>query len=134
MKGCPSISPTVPPISVMTTSTFSPTRWIFFLDLICDMGDDLHGAAVVAALALALEDAEKDLTGSDGGIAAEVFIDEALVVAEVQVGLCAILGDENFAVLIGVHGAGVDVEIGVEFLDGHRIAARLEEPAQRGGG
>ena len=105
-----------------------------FLDLVCDVGDDLHGAAVIAAVALALQDVEEDLTGGDGGIAAEVFIDEALVVAEVEVGLRAVLGDENFPVLIGVHGAGVDVEIGVEFLDGHRVAARLEEPAQRGGG
>ena len=97
-------------------------------------GDDLHGTAVVAAFALALEDVEKDLPGGDGGIAGKVLIDEALVVAEVEVGLGAILGDEDFAVLIGVHGAGVDVEIGVEFLDGHRIAARLQKPAQRGGG
>ena len=56
-----------------------------FLDLIGDVGDDLHRAAVVAALALALQDAEKHLPGGDGGIAGEVFIDKALVVAQVAV-------------------------------------------------
>lgn len=111
-----------------------PDAVYFFLDLVRDVRYDLHGAAVVAAIALAPEDAEVHLPGGDGGIAGEVFIDKALVVAQVEVGFRAILGDEDFAVLIGVHGAGVDVEIGVEFLDGHRIAARLQKPAQRGGG
>ena len=54
--------------------------------------------------------------------------------SQIQIGFGTVVGYENLTVLTRVHGAGVDVEIGVEFLDGHRIAARLQEPAQRGGG
>ena len=48
----------------------------------------------------------------------EVLVDEPLVVAEVEVGLAAVLGDEDLAVLAGVHGAGVDVDVGVELAHG----------------
>ena len=33
--------------------------------------------------------------------------------AEVKVGLRAVLGDKDLAVLIGTHGAGVNVDVGV---------------------
>ena len=39
---------------------------------------------------------------------------ETLVMAEVEIGLGAIVGDENLAVLIGTHGPRVDIEIRVE--------------------
>ena len=102
-----------------------------FLDFVGHVRDDLHGAAVVAAAALAVEHGEVHLPGRDGRPARQVFVDEALVVAEVEVGLHAVLGDEHLAVLVGVHRAGIDVEIRVELLNRHRIAARLEQPAQR---
>ena len=41
---------------------------------------------------------------------------EALVVAEVEIGLRAIVGDENFAVLERAHGARIDVQIRIELL------------------
>jgi hypothetical protein len=37
-------------------------------------------------------------------------------VADVKVGFRAVVGDEHLAVLEGVHGAGVDVEVRVELL------------------
>ena len=57
---------------------------------------------------------------------------EALVVAEVEVGLGAVVGDEHLAVLIGAHGPRIDVEIGIELLEPNRIAARLKERAKGG--
>ena len=44
----------------------------------------------------------------------QVLVDEALVVAQVQVGLGAVVGDEDFAVLVGRHGARIDVDVRVE--------------------
>ena len=41
---------------------------------------------------------------------------EALVVAQVEIGLGAVVGDEDFAVLERAHGAGIDVQIRIEFL------------------
>ena len=56
---------------------------------------------------------------------------EALVMAEVEVGLGAVVGDEHLAVLVGRHRARIDVEIGVELAQPHRIAARLQQRAER---
>ena len=58
---------------------------------------------------------------------------EALVMAEVEVGLGAVVGDEHLAVLIGRHRARIDVEIGVELAQPHLVAARLQQRAERRG-
>ena len=64
----------------------------------------------------------------------EVGVEEALVVADVEVGLGAVVGDEDLAVLERVHRAGVDVEVRVELLHGDAQPARLEQAAEAGGG
>ena len=56
---------------------------------------------------------------------------EALVMAQVQIRLGAVVGDEDLPVLGGAHGAGIDVQIGVEFAQPHLVAARLEQRAER---
>ena len=64
----------------------------------------------------------------------QALVYEALVVAEVEVGLSAVIGDEDLPVLEGVHGAGVDVDVGVQLLHGDPQPPALQKPAQRGGG
>ena len=54
--------------------------------------------------------------------------------AQVQVGLGAVVGDEDLAVLQGAHGTRVHVHVGVQLLAGHLEAAALQQSAQRGGG
>ena len=56
---------------------------------------------------------------------------EALVMAEIEIGLGAVVGDEHLAVLIGRHRARIDVEIGVELAQPDRVAARLQQRAER---
>ena len=56
---------------------------------------------------------------------------EALVVAEIEIGLGAVVGDEHLAVLVGRHRARIDVEIGVELAQPDRVAARLQQRAER---
>ena len=58
---------------------------------------------------------------------------EALVMAEVEIGLGAVVGDEDLAVLIRRHRAGIDVEIGIELAQAHLVAARLQQRAERRG-
>jgi len=62
-------------------------------------------------------------------------VGEALVVAEVEVGLCAVVGDKDFAVLEGRHGSGIDVEVGVELhhvdLDARASSRQPMEAAAR---
>ena len=64
----------------------------------------------------------------------EVLVDEPLVVAEVEVGLTAVLGDEDLTVLEGVHRARVDVDVRVELAHGDPEATALEQPTERRGG
>ena len=51
---------------------------------------------------------------------------EAFVVAEVEVGLGTVHGHIALAVFVGVERPWVDIDIGVEFLDGDREAAGLQ--------
>ncbi len=51
--------------------------------------------------------------------------------AQVEVGLGAVIQDEDFAVLVGAHRAGVNVDVGVEFLDCDGETAFLEQAAQQ---
>ncbi len=55
---------------------------------------------------------------------------EALVMAEIEIGLGAVVGDEHLAVLIGAHRSGIDVEIGVELAETDGIPARLQQRAE----
>ena len=103
------------------------------LDLVRDVRDDLHGRAEELALALLAQDRVPDRAGRVARVAREVLVDEALVVADVEVGLGAVLGDEHLAVLERAHRARVDVQVRVELLSRDGEAAGLEEASERGG-
>ena len=104
------------------------------LDLVRDVRDHLHGRAEVLALALLAQHAVPDAAGGVVRGPREVLVDEALVVADVEIGLGAVLGDEHLAVLERAHRPRVDVEVRVELLHLHLQPARLEQAAERGGG
>ena len=128
------MSPTVPPTSVMTTSTVGPGHLPDAgLDLVGDVRDDLDGVAEVLPAPLLGDDRGVDLAGGDVGRAVQVGVEEPLVVADVEVGLGAVVGDEDLAVLERVHRAGVDVEVGVELLHRDPQTAGLEQAAEAGG-
>ena len=73
------------------------------LDLVGDVRDHLHGPAEVVAAALAGDHGVVDRPRRDAGGARGVVVGEALVVAEVEVGLGAVLGDEDLTVLERAH-------------------------------
>ena len=104
------------------------------LDLVGDVRDHLHRAAEVVAAPLLLDDAEIDPAGGVVVVLAHGHAEEALVVPEVQVGFGPVVGDVDLAVLKGVHGAGVDVDVGVELLNGDLEPPGLEQRADGGGG
>ena len=97
------------------------------LDFVGDVGDDLNGATLVFTAAFLVEHAPVDTAGSDGVELGEGNVEVAFVVAEVEVGFGAVVGDEHFAVFKGVQRAGVDIKVGVELLHGHRKAAGLQK-------
>ena len=103
------------------------------LDLVGDVRDDLHRRAEVVAAAFLGDDALVDAAGREVAVAARGRAHEALVVAEVEVGLGAVVGDEHFAVLERAHGARVHVDVRVELDHGDLEAAGLEDRTERGG-
>ena len=101
------------------------------LDGVGDVRDDLDGGAEIVAAPLLGEDVLVDAAGGDVVLLGRGPPGEALVVAEVEIGLGAVVGDEHLAVLIGRHGAGIDVQIRVELAQAHLVAARLQQRAER---
>ena len=99
------------------------------LDLVGDVGDDLDGAAQVLTAAFLVDDRLVDLAGGEVVVAGHRAGGEALVVAEVEIGLGAVIGDVDLTVLVGAHGARVNVDVGVELLELDPVAATLEEAA-----
>src|ERR1035437_2544479 len=74
-----------------------------------------------------------DLPGGDVRRAAQLDVEEPLVVPDIQVGLRAVIGDEHLAVLERVHRAGIDVEVRVELLHADPQSPQLEQPPETRG-
>ena len=104
------------------------------LDLIGYVRDHLDRLAQVLAPAFLGYYRLVDGPGGGVGVPGQGLVDETLVVAKVEVGLAPVVGDENLAVLEGVHGPRVDIDVGVQFLHRHAQAPAFQQPAQRGGG
>ena len=102
------------------------------LDLVGDVRNDLNGAAEVVAAPLLLNHRQVDLAGRPVAVARRHHAGEALVVTEIEVGLGAVVGDVDLAVLIRAHRPGIDVDVRVELLQGHRVAVVFEQPPYRG--
>ena len=79
-------------------------------------GDDLHALAEVFAGALLAQHLLVDLTGGDVRLLAQIHVEEALIVADVEIGFGAVLGDVDLTMLERVHRAGIDVDVGIKFL------------------
>ena len=123
------MSPTVPPIS---TSTMSDAFGHFAergFDFVGDVRNHLHRLAQVIAAALFGDDRFVDAAGGPVVVARQMRGGEAFVVAEVEIGFRAIVGDEHFAVLIGRHGARIDVQVGIALLEGNSETAAFEQAA-----
>ena len=95
-------------------------------DFVRDVRDDLHGLAEVIAAALAGQDVFVDLSAGQIVAAAQHAAGETLVVSEIEIRLRTVVEHVDLAVLVGTHGARVDVEIRVEFAHRHAQTAAFE--------
>ena len=100
-----------------------------FLDVIGHVGHGLYRPAEEVAAALLGDEVHVDVAGCEIGTAGEFQVDEPLVVAQVQVGLAAVMGDKYFAVLVRRHCAGVDVQVWIEFQYRNAEATALQDAA-----
>ena len=104
------------------------------LDFVGNVRNYLHGAAEVLARAFFCEHGGIDATRSVARCLGALHACETFVVAQIKVGFVAVVCHENFAVLVRTHGARVYVQVRVQFLHEHLVAAALEKERQRCGG
>ena len=97
------------------------------LDLVGDVRNDLDGATQIVAAPLLGDDRAVDAARGHVAFPLHEFVDETLVVAQVQVRLGAVLGDVHLSVLERTHGARIYVDVGIELLVGDLQAALLEQ-------
>src|SRR4029453_366260 len=81
------------------------------LDLVGDVRNDLNGASEVLAAALFGDDALIDLAGRPVRALGGDGVGEALVMAQIQVRLGAVVGDVDLAVLVRAHRARIHVDV-----------------------
>ena len=101
------------------------------LDRIGNVGDHLHRRPEILAASFAADHCGVDPAGGDRIAAPRGDADIALVMAEIEIGLGAIVGDVNLPVLVGAHRARIDVEVRVELSEPHLEPARLQQCAER---
>src|SRR2546423_15422579 len=58
-------------------------------------------------------------------------ISEPLVMAQIEIGLRAVVQHVDFTVLKRVHRSRIDIEIGIELLEDNAEAAQLEQRSER---
>ena len=96
------------------------------------MGDDLNRTAQIITAPFLGNYIGIDSTCGDIVRLAGRNAGEALVMAQIQIRFCPIIGDIAFTMLIGAHRTGVDIEIGIQFAQPDLIAPRLQQRAKRG--
>ena len=112
----------------------SRTAFDVFLDFVGDVRNHLHGFAEIVTPAFLLQHRLVDSAGGEVVFPAHAGVDEAFVVAQVQVGFGAVVGHEHFAMLERRHGAGVDIDVGIELDQRDFEAPRLQNRSKGGRG
>ena len=99
-------------------------------DLIRNMRNRLYGGSQIAALPFLLQNVRVYLAGGQVGVLVQVFVNEPLIMSQVQVGFRAVFGHIDFSVLIGTHGSRIRIDIGIQLLCRHFQSPGLQKPPQ----
>ncbi len=91
------------------------------------MRDDLHGSPQVVTAAFLSYNRIIDLAGGEVVTTTQLCVCKPLVVAQIKVGLGAVVRHKDLSVLKWVHGARVHVNIRVELLKGNGESSTLQE-------
>ena len=97
------------------------------------MRHHLDGLAEIVATALLVDDRLVDAACRHGVGFGGTDAGETLVMTEVEVGLHTVYSDIALAVLVGIEGSGVNVDVRVKLLDGNTEASGLQQFADRSG-
>ena len=112
---------------------FAARQYALF-DSVGDVRDNLNGRAQVVATALFAQHVGVDTAGGEVIAARHLGADKTLIVAQVQIGFCAVFSNEHFPMLDWAHGARIDVDIRIQFHDGHVETTGFKNGCQGGCG
>ena len=101
------------------------------LDLVGDVGNHLDRAAEVIAVAFLLQHFPVDPARGEVTLARSWLAGEPLVVPEIEIGLGAVVGHIDLAVLVGAHRAGVDIEVRINLQHANCQPAADQQPSER---
>ncbi|MNE44178.1 hypothetical protein D3C80_1383930 [compost metagenome] len=104
------------------------------LDLVGDVRNHLNGRAQIVAATFLLQDGRIDAPGRDIVRLGRRDAREALIVTQIEIGLGAVVGHEDLAVLIGAHRPRIDVQIRVQLAQTDLVTSCLQKSAESGGG
>src|SRR5207249_6066672 len=99
------------------------------LDLVRDVGNHLDGFAEEFSLAFFFDHGLVNLPCGRVVVSRQAHIGEALVVSQVEVRLCAVVGDVDLSMLKRAHGSGVDIDIRIQFEEVDLESAGLQQAA-----
>ena len=95
------------------------------------MRNHLDRLAQIAAFAFSRDHRAVDAARCVVAVLRAIDAGESFVVSEIQVGLCAVNSDIDFAMLIRRHCSGVYIDVGIKLLEAYPIPALLQK--QRNG-
>src|SRR4030067_1042571 len=104
------------------------------LDLVSDVRDHLHRAAEVVSPPFFGDDVVVDPARGEVVLLTHGHMGVPFVMSQVKACFGAVIGHEHLAMLEGAHGAGIDVDVGVEFQERYLKPPALEKSADRRGG
>ena len=88
-------------------------------DLVGDVRDDLNRTAQEISAPLGPNHLGINLAGRNIAHLVQSDIDKTFVMSQVKIGFSPIIKDEHLPVLVRAHRSRVDIDIGVQFLDGN---------------
>ena len=87
-----------------------------FFDFVGDVWNHLYRTAQIVATAFLVQYCPVNFTGGNIAVDGKIFINEAFVVSEVEVGFCTVLRYIYLAVLIRAHCTRINIDIRVKLL------------------
>src|SRR5579863_3957091 len=102
------------------------------LNLVGDVRDHLNGSTQVLAASLFANHGGINLTRRNIVALIGGFIGKTLVVTQIKIGLCPVIRYKHLTMLVRRHGAGVNIDVGVELHEGDTDTTILEQASERG--
>ena len=106
---------------------FFPQQLYVALYFVSDVWHHLYGLSKVVASAFFVDNGFIDAPSGERVGLGGLYARKTFIMSKVKVGFHAINRYVTFAMLVGIEGTRINVDVGVKFLDGNVVASRLQQ-------